>query len=216
LSRHALSLAGLTLLLTACPIFTVTHVNRLPESRPLDRPAGQNPPGPIRLEVHDLEFAERYGTFERVGLYRYDSAGLNVGIGYNDLSADCGIVATFYVYPTPRMSFVGAEPHAVAATERSWLEAEFANVRAELAQFHPQMTSERVGVATTPVAGEPLAGESLTFYETGAFSELRLFVHDHQWFLKYRFTYPEWCREEVAPKIDALVASLPWSAAAGE
>jgi hypothetical protein len=113
------------------------------------------------------------------------------------------------------MDFVGASYATVAAIERSWLEAELANARAEIAQFHPQMTSEHVGVATTPVAGERLAGASLTFYETGAFSELRLFVHDHQWFLKYRFTYPEWCRDEVASRIDALLAALPW-AASGE
>ena len=203
---------GLSFGLLGCP-FTVNQLNRLPESQPLGQPVLFNQPGPLRHEASGLVFPEWYDNFQRVTAYRYDTAGLDVGIGYNDRRPDCVIAATFYLYPTPRMSFVGASPDVVSSVERGWLDQEFAQSRAEVEHYHPNLRSLVVGASTTPAAGAVLHGPSLTFHETGNLSDLRLFVYRHQWFLKYRFTYPESCESEAKPKLEALFSRLPWAAA---
>jgi hypothetical protein len=201
LARTGSWLATAALALAACT--TPPGPDRsLPQTRPLGRPAVTKPSGTLRLLAAGLEIEPRYGTFERIDVYTYDTAGLNVGIGYTDRSAECTVVATFYVYPTPSAS-------ETARAERASLEAEFANVRAEIAQFHPRMTSPEAGAASRRGRGAALDGASLTFRDMGTFSELLLFVADRRWFLKYRFTYREECRDAVRPRIDALVAALP-------
>ena len=203
--------AVVALALAGCP-FTVNQVNRLPATQPLAQPVLFNRPGPLLHEASGLEFAERYEDFQRVTAYRYDTAGLNVGIGYNDRRPGCLLVATFYLYPTPRMSFIGASPAVVASTEQRWLDGEFARSKAEVEQHHPGLQDPVVAPCTTPAAGTGLQGSCLTFHEAGNISELRLFVYRHQWFLKYRLTYPEACRTDATSRLDALVAKLPWAA----
>ena len=132
--------------LTACP-FTVNQLNRLPASQPLAQPVLFNRPGPLLHEASGFEFPDWYDNFQRVTAYRYDTGGLDVGIGYNDRRPDCLIAATFYVYPTPRMSFVGASADPVASMERGWLNNEFARAKAGIEHHHPAMQSPVIGPA---------------------------------------------------------------------
>ncbi len=205
-------LVGLLLGLTGCPL-SLYQANRLPESRPLAEPVLFNHPGPLLHEPTKLLFEEEYQRFERVTAYRYDTTGQSVSFGYNDRRADCLIVATIYIYPTPRMVFVGASPNAVEVTEQKTLEQGFAESKAEVDHYHPGLQSPLVGASTTLAAGSELHGTSMIFRDSDSVSELRLFVYRHQWFLKYRFTYPEACRADASARIDALVASLPWAVA---
>jgi hypothetical protein len=209
-STRTLIVLGLLLALPGCPS-SVTRIDRRAESEPLARPVPIDHPGPVRHEASGLEFAEGYDGFQRVSAFRFDTAGENVGIGYNDRRPDCLIVATFYLYPTPPMHLVGASASAVASVEQSWLEGELVNARAELEHYHPQMESPSAGAATMPLAGGELQGASFRYREAGNDSELRLFVYEHRWFLKYRFTHPESCRAAATPRIDALVRRLPWA-----
>jgi len=202
----------LAFLLTGCP-FTVNQLNRLPGSQPLEGPVLINRPGPLPHEASGFEFPEWYDGFQRVTAYQYDTAGLDVSIGYNDRRPDCLIVATVYVYPTPRMSFVGASPDAVASMERRWLDSGFAQAKAEIERHHPTMHSVTIGPTETPTGASSLQGSMLTYREDDQISELRLFVYDHQWFLKYRFTYPETCQKDATARLDALVRKLPWAVA---
>src|SRR5262245_14134747 len=102
--------------LTGC--FGLYQLNRLPEPQPPGRPVSIEAPGPVLHAESGLRLAESYADFQRVAATRYDSAGLDVGIGYNSARPDCPIVTTFYVYPTPRMIFIGATPEAAAGTDR--------------------------------------------------------------------------------------------------
>jgi hypothetical protein len=188
--RAVLVLIGL-IGLTGCP-GTVSHMNRLPESEALTEPASINRPGPVVHEASGLEFAERYGGFERVSAFRFDEKGLDVGMGYNERTTECLVVSTFYVYPTPRMSFMGAAP--------------------EVEHYH-KLESPEVARVTTQADGETLGGAALTFREGDTLGELRLFVYRHQWFLKYRFTWPQPCDSGAHARLEALVGSMPWAVA---
>jgi len=208
---RSIVLLAIALGLTGCP-FTVDQLNSLPPAQRLAEPVLFNRPGPLLHEASGFEFPEWYDSFQRVTAYRYDTAGLDVGIGYNDRSLDCLISATFYVYPAPRMSFVGASPDVVSSIERGWLNSEFARAKAEIEHHHPAMSSPVLAPVTTPSGSSVLHGSSLTFHETGSVSELWLFVYDHQWFLKYRFSYPESCQAEASSRLEAMIPRLPWAA----
>ena len=66
--------------LTACP-FTVNQLNRLPVTQPLAQPVLFNRPSPLLHEASGFEFPNWYDNFQRVTAYRYDTGGLDVGIG---------------------------------------------------------------------------------------------------------------------------------------
>jgi len=189
----------------------VTQMNGRPSSQPVGAPVLINAPGPLRLEPSGFEFPEWYGNFQRVTAYRYDTAGLDVSIGYNDRRPGCLIIATVYVYPTPRMTFVSASPDTVASIERGWLDEGFAQAKAEIERRHPTMHSAVIGPSETPVGSSSLQGSSLIYREGDDVSELRLFVYERRWFLKYRFAYPETCRNDATRRLDALVRQLPWA-----
>jgi hypothetical protein len=99
--------------LAACP-GTVNQANRLPASQPLREPVSFDHPGTVLHEPSGLEFAQRYGDFVRVSAVRFDDRGLDVGFGYDADDRNCRVVTTFYVYPTPRMSFIGAALHGAS------------------------------------------------------------------------------------------------------
>jgi hypothetical protein len=208
-----LILAIMALLLSGCPLGGVSQINRIPESQALREPELFNRPGVLTHEPSGFAFPEWYANFQRVTAYRYDTAGLNVGIGYNDRRPTCLIVATFYIYPAPRMTFVGASPSVVASLQESWLRDEFARSKAEIEAAHPNLREPSVQPSVTPVSDLLVQGPSFAFAESDHLSELRLFLYNRQWFVKYRFTYPESCRTEALARLGALDRELPWAAA---
>jgi hypothetical protein len=208
-------LLAFILVLPGCP-YTVNQLNRLPQTEPLAQPVLFNQPGPLVHAPTGFVFPERYDNFQRVTAYRYDTAGLNIEIGYNDRRDNCVVAATYYLYPTPRMSFIGTRPDVVASIEQRWLRNEFARAKAEIEQHHPRMHSAVEAPASTPSIPQSLQGSRLSYREEGYVSQLQLFVLDRKWFLKYRFTYPEACERESASRLAAILPRLPWAAQQGD
>lgn len=202
---------GFTIILSGCP--NTYQLNSLSDTQPLTQPVHFNRPGPLLHEASGLKFSELYNNFQRVAALRYDTAGLDVSIGYNDHWSNCNLSATFYIYPTPKMNFVGAPPNVVSSTTQGWLDNEFDRSKAEIQHYHASMQSAVVGSVTTPAQDTPLNGRSLTYRESGKISELRLFTYNLKWFLKYRFTYPESCQTEADSRLKALIQRLPWATA---
>jgi hypothetical protein len=191
----------------------VNQINRIPESQLLQEPELFNQPGVLKHDPTGFAFPEWYDNFQRVTAYRYDTAGLNVGIGYNDRRPTCLIVATFYIYPAPRMTFIGAAPNVVASLQDGWLSNEFARSKAEIEATHPNLSDVLIRPSVGPANESFVQGPQLSFAESDHRSELHLFLFNHQWFLKYRFTYPQSCKVDAVARIAALTRQLPWAAA---
>jgi hypothetical protein len=113
-------------------------------------------------------------------------------------------------FPEPA-SFIGASPDVVRSIEGGWLERKYALSKAEIQQHHARMQTATEGAAITPAHGAALQGRSMAFKEDKEISELRLFVFDHKWFLKYRLTYPESCQVDARQRIEELTSRLPWA-----
>jgi hypothetical protein len=191
---------------------TLTHVNDLPESQQLERKIAVRGPGPLVHAKAGLSFAESYGPFQRMSAWRYDTAGLDMSVDYGDARPECPIAATFYVYPSPRMNFVGAPLSVVSATEGGWLRSHYAECKTAITTQNAVPLDWSVeGTTTTKASGQSLEGLSFTFRQQNVESQLRLFVWQHQWFLKYRFSYPRGCEAQVQPRLEELIAAQPWS-----
>jgi hypothetical protein len=181
------------------------------DSEPLGRPVPMKISGPLIHEPSGFEFPESYDSFSRTLVLRYDTAGLDMSVHYNDKWADCKLATTFYVYPTPRMSSIGAPPDMTTSVQEGWLEEQIQSSKYAIKYYHPSLQSLTTGTTTTPTTDGNLNGRLLTFQEAGKFSEQRVFVYKTVWFIKYRFTYPESCRTEATSRIESLISQLPWA-----
>ena len=208
-----LILAILVAVSTGCPFTGVTQLNDIPESQRLGEPELFNHPGVLTHEPTGFAFPESYDHFQRVTAYRYDTAGLHVGIGYNDCRPTCLVVATFFIYPAPRMSFVGANPSVVASLQEKWLDQEYQQSKTEIYLAHPGLRELSTSATTGSTVETFVEGPKFRFAEADQLSELHLFLYDRQWFLKYRFTYPRSCESDALAALAAMTRQLPWAAA---
>lgn len=178
----AMTLTGLS----GCP---VTQLNRLPTSSPLLQPAPISAAGEYRHSPSGYVFPTQVGGFRRVDLVQYDKEGLDVSAGYNDSIPECLIALTIYVYPTPRMTFIGASPDAVRSLEAQWLEGGYNLAKQEIARAHSDAELESEDAKTQ----DGVPGKKAIYAIGENQSELYIFVVWHAWFLKYRATYPRNC-----------------------
>jgi hypothetical protein len=191
-----------------CPVY---HLNRLPSTTSLAQPIAETVAGDF-VHASGIRFAQAYEDFVRVSVTRYDTAGLDYGVGYNRPGPQCPAVATFYVHPAPRMHHLGAEPASVRSLEASWLAEALRASRTELENHHPTARLRHEGPCQpSPRRTEP-RGLCAVYDEGSAVAEVQLFLHAHDWFVKYRFTFPRECEAAATRSLERLTANLDWPA----
>jgi len=201
MNHYIRTLAILTVLsLSGCP---VTQVNRKPESSALPRATEITAAGDFRHNPSGYVFPIRVGGFQRVHLLRYDTGGLDLSAGYNDALPGCVVALTIYVYPTPRMQFIGADPNVVRSLEERWLEGGYSRAKEEIVGAHAQAVLESEGARTQ----DGVPGKKALYSIGKAESELEVFVVQHSWFLKFRATYPSQCATQAREAMDAFHAT---------
>jgi len=203
--RHLVALLAAFLL--GCPIY---QLNRLPASEPLTQPRALHHAGPYRHVYTNLEFPAAVAGFERTALTQFDTAGLSVAGTYETRTSSCPVLATLYVYPAPRMQFIGASPDVVRSLEQSWVESEYARSRSELLNRFPDAQPRNEG----PVTERPVLGRRGVFEHAPSLSELEVLLVDPQWFVKFRHTYPVSCASQARAQLESFHAALLQEAAA--
>ena len=185
--------------LAGCP---VTQVNRLPQSSPLRQAAPISAIGDFRHIPSGFVFPTEVAAFQRVVLLQYDSAGLDISAGYNDALPNCPVALTIYVYPTPRMTFVGADPELVGSMEAQWLDGAYSDAKRQIVKAHTGASLE----SEDATAKDGLPRKKAVYSIDNTKSELMVSVVHHSWFLKYRVTYPAPCSEQARSAIDSFNA----------
>jgi len=198
MKRFTLAFATLAMsALAGCP---VTQLNRLPESSPLPHPKPIPVLGDFRHAPSGYIFPAQVEAFQRVTILQYDTAGLDVSAGYNASLPECPIVLTIYVFPTPRMSFIGADPDVVRSLESGWLDHAYNAAKREILQAHADAVLK--GEDARVQDGGP--GKKAVYAIGNTESDLYVFVVHHSWFLEYRATYSGSCSERAHQVIDAF------------
>ena len=202
---HLVALFALILL--GCPIY---QLNRLPASESLAQPRALHHAGPYRHVHTNLEFPAAAAGFQRTALTQFDTTGLSIAGTYETPSISCPVLATLYVYPAPRMQFIGASPDVVRSLEQSWLETEYAHSRLEILDRYPDAESQSEG----PITDRAFLGLRGVFAHASSQSELEVLIIDRQWFVKYRHTFPESCASTARAQLEAFHSALRQEAAA--
>lgn len=204
MQRHLVAL--LSALLLGCPVY---QLNRLPASEPLAEPRALDHAGPYRHVHTNLEFPAAAAGFERTALTQFDRAGLSVAGTYEARTSACPVLATLYVYPAPRMQFIGASPDVVRSLEQSWVESEYTRSRSELLSRFPDAQPRNEG----PITERPVLGLRGVFEHAPFVSELEVLLMNRQWFTKYRHTYPDSCASRARAQLESFHAALRQEAA---
>jgi len=207
--KAVLGLGGLVLVvgLLGCPIY---HINTLPASKELDEPAAEPVSGSYQHRS-GVRFPEHIDQFARVSITRYDTASLNVGVGYNRVQADCPGVLTVNVSPAPRVTHLGGARDMVRGMEWGYLQHYFSATQAEIERHHPQSfiySAEEV----PPLSGEWLPGMQATYGVGSSTSLARCYIFDHTWFFKLRLTLPATCDADASSELSRVIETL-WPAA---
>jgi hypothetical protein len=197
---YTLTFAIITLGLSGCP---VTQVNRVPESSPLAHPTAITPVGDFKHNPSGYLFPTQVGAFQRAGLLQYDTGGLDMSAGYNDALPGCLVALTIYIYPTPRMTFIGADPDVVRSLEGRWLAGAYTGAKAEIVRAHP----DAVLASEDATTQDGIPGKKAVYSIGKAESELDVFVVQHSWFLKFRATYPSQCSTQARDAIGTFHAA---------
>jgi hypothetical protein len=196
--HYALAFAIVTVVgLSGCP---VTQVNRIPESSALAHPTAITAVGDFKHNPSGYLFPIQVGAFQRVNLFQYDTGGLDMSAGYNDALPGCLVALTIYIYPTPRMTFIGADPDVVRSLEGHWLEGAYTGAKAEIVRAHPDAVLGSEDATTQ----DGVPGKKAVYSIGNAESELHVFVVHHSWFLKIRATYPSQCSTQAREAVGAF------------
>lgn len=196
-------LLWVALLLSGCPVY---QVNTVPSTARLPGPETIVESGDYSHSPSGYKFPIAVGGFERVNISRYDSAGLNVGVGYNGGTQECKVALTIYVYPAPKMSFIGAAPEVVQSLEQQWLGSAYQAAKHDIESGHPGAVLK---LEDSKVQNS-LPGRKAVYQIDNTESVLYVFLVDRTWFLKYRITYQDQCSGPASTALDSFFAN--WKA----
>jgi hypothetical protein len=185
---------------------TAYQLNHLPDSSSVAGPVPISASGAFLHQPSEFMFPERILDFQRISLLRYDSQGLNVSGGYNEGSAACLIRRTIYVYPAPRMQFIGASPDVVRSLETQWLNNAYGQSKAEITSSHPSAEL----LVESPITDRSSPGIRGTFVIATDLSDVEIYLVKQTWFVKYRHTYPRACETEAKSALARFHEQLKW------
>ncbi len=201
------------LLLLGCP-FSVTRMPA-PRSEPLEIPIEILTSEDFHHSPSGMIFPKNVQGFIRVEITQYDKEGYDVSVGYNAYGLMYNLVATIYVYPGPDMTYLGAAPETVRSLENGYLSNAIEQIKGVIEEQHPHWKLEYEGDSILV----PFYPAKMVSYEyqhdtlvgsLKVISTAHIFLVDHRWFVKFRFTYPEASAKQYTPKAFNLVRSLIW------
>jgi hypothetical protein len=132
----------------------------------------------IHASTH-FEFPTHVATFDRVNVFRYDDAGADISVGYDDTIV--GIIATVYVYPDPNIG----------------LDAHFDQIKDQIQQVHPSFKLLKQEKWTLTQKDHEYVGHKAVYSYTDAFLGKKQPIISQAYLIKvkgnfiaYRISFP--------------------------
>jgi hypothetical protein len=188
--KHVFVFGAIVTLFSGCP--------SVPQS--VSGPAIREVEGGIaEHSASGMRFPLSMSGFKRVGVRQYDTAGLNVGAGYNSSDPSAPIAITVYVYPSPSLRTIGSPASVVSEAKATLTRSEFQRAKAEIIQVHSDARPAGDQEVSAPRSAVHDAGHFGRFTYSDNFAgairpvESLLYVYCYvgeTWTVKYRITYP--------------------------
>jgi len=187
---------------------------------------GQNPAQAVSSDyIHQptkFSFPKNLGGFHRSRVEKFDPAGKDIGIGYNN---PLPIAATIFVYPGPKDVALTPAPKQEGARQ-SLLTSHFEQCKGDIFRAHPDAKLISEADYTLTQRSESFKGKKAVFslkYTFGlssqdSTSELYVFLMEpgvkflvtDRYFVSYRVTYPVSKQEQASREIAELMWNLAW------
>lgn len=167
--------------------------------------------GTYTHQATGVQFPEEFVPFVRVSIHEYDTAGDNVGIGYNLHSFREPTILTVYLYPgwSPSQDRPAAPPDVL-------LEEHYQGALVTILASHRDSKIISQEPFVLRQSGQTLRGgravvqfeEDFAGHEQVCSSCLYLFYYDN-WFIKYRMTCPAAVYDLAQQYIEQFVLDFP-------
>jgi hypothetical protein len=179
-----------------------------------------HPVGPYTQQPTGMIFPVSVGDFQRVEILRYSKDGTDESGGYNYTKPMNEIVATVYVFPSPRVTSIGSPENVVREARDTVCQQQFKGVEKEVMTAHPNATLIGDGPVTLLQPGKSYSGYKASYDLTSprafgrtnvaARSEAYIFCFaGGKWTVEYRIDYPR--ESNAAPLIAAFMRDLTWT-----
>ncbi|WP_417431835.1 hypothetical protein [Kiloniella sp.] len=181
------------------------HQTALPENPTSNRPVEIQTSETYLHPESTFRLPATVESFQRVSLTRFDKQGLDVGAGYKLQNDPCNLTVTIYLYPTPSMQLIGTDQDVINSIEASWLEQEYSTVKKQILYGY----SGAQVITEQPTVDNGYTGHQGIFQFQNTKSVLKLYVVDHRWFVKHRYSYPSNCANKAEAALQTLENNIP-------
>lgn len=179
-----------------------------------------HPVGSYTQQPTGMVFPVSVDDFQRVEIIRYSKDGTDESGGYNYTRPMNEIVATVYVFPSPRVTSFGSPANVVAEARDVECRKQFKGVEQEVMTAHPDATLVGDGPVTLTQPGGSYSGYKASYDLTNprafgrtnvaARSEAYVFCFaGGKWTVEYRIDYPR--ESDAAALIAAFMRDLTWT-----
>jgi len=127
-------------------IGTVTRTSA-PRSQYLQTPKELSELGDFTHKSSGMVFPKKIEGFDRVNITQYDIGEYDVSVGYNYLSPKGNLVCTVYVYPAPKMTYIGSSKGSVDYLNEKFLSNEIEKVITEILHYNQNWKKISDGVS---------------------------------------------------------------------
>jgi hypothetical protein len=165
-----------------------------------------------------MMFPQTLADFQRADIKFYDKEGLDMSVGYNIYLPPRMVVATFYVFPAPRLVSIGSPPNVVDTAKEIAVKSQFESTKQAILEAHPG--AKLIDEKDTSIlqAGGYQSGKMATFEYEDLFAQKRQLVQSmlylfcyagSNWSIEYRFSYPK--SFDASKDIEDFMRSLSWT-----
>lgn len=168
-------------------------------------------------EASGMVFPQSIGDFKRVTINHYDKEENNVGVGYNLQSMFKPVIATVYVYPSPRIISIMSPPEVIETTRTTLSKNQYEATKQGILSGHENARLKEYDF-NLPQGEMEVSGKLAVFEYDGVFASrqqklmsiLYFFTYVNQkWTVKYRFTFPRVVN--ASKEVKGFMKDFSWS-----
>lgn len=179
-----------------------------------------HPTGVYVQEATGMRYPESVGDFQRANVIRYKEDGTDESAGYNRAVPLKEIVATVYVFPSPRLRSFGSPQYVIEDARNRLCADQFHAIKNEVTSAHPDAVLLREGTTSLEQGDVKHEGHMAAYKLTNPrfagrsnvalHSDVYVFCYaGGKWTVEYRIDYP--LEYEASTEIADFMRDLVWT-----
>ena len=191
-----------------------------PAAGQVQRPTVIRPSGVYVQAPTGMRYPESVGDFQRADIVRYKEDGTDESAGYNRVVPLKEIVATVYVFPSPRLRSFGSPRYVIEDARNRLCADQFHAIKNEVTSAHPDAVLLREGTTSLEQGNVKHQGHMAAYRLTNPrfsgrsnvalHSDVYVFCYaGGKWTVEYRIDYP--IEYDASAEIADFMRDLVWT-----